>query len=165
MLSASMLLPEGVEACRMVTGGVQGPEQREAASPSSSCWCPHWLFPAASLLPSPWLLCLAVARAEAIVVILDFENVASFTSWCFRPCKLHVVGGKTCLGSNCYAQFPASPICYFHLLFNTVEFVGPRHVSAYTWCYLIRSFKDGIRFTPLEVLASELGIWAPSITE
>lgn len=29
-------------------------------------------------------------------------------------------------------QFPASPIHYFHLLFNTVEFVGPRGVKVLT---------------------------------
>lgn len=29
-------------------------------------------------------------------------------------------------------QFPASPIRYFHLLFNTVGFVGPRGVKVLT---------------------------------
>ena len=28
-------------------------------------------------------------------------------------------------------QFPASPIHYFHLLFNTIEFVGPRGVKVH----------------------------------
>lgn len=63
-------------------------------------------------------------------------------------------------------QFPASPIHYFRLLFNTVEFVELKGVkSAYPWCYLIRRFKDGISFTSLEVSAFELEIWALSVTE
>lgn len=40
--------------------------------------------------------------------------------------------GKAYLGSNYYAQFPPSPIHYFHLLFNTVEFVGSRGVKVLT---------------------------------
>lgn len=97
LLLASMLLPEGVEACGMVTGGVQRPEWREAASPSSSCWCPHWIIQAVSLLPSPWLFCLAVARAEAIVVILDFENVLSFGKLMFQTIQTSICGGKSIL--------------------------------------------------------------------
>lgn len=40
--------------------------------------------------------------------------------------------GKAYLVSNYFAQFPASPVHYFHLLFNTAEFVGPRHVEVHT---------------------------------
>lgn len=45
----------------------------------------------------------------------------------FKMCQ-----GKSILGSNYWAQFPASPIHYFRLLFNTAEFVGPRHVQVHT---------------------------------
>jgi len=83
--------------CGMDTDGVRGPGRSEAAGPSSSCCCPHWAFPAVSLLSSAWVFCLPVAHANAIVVVLDFENAVSFGSWCFGPCKLQDVVRKACL--------------------------------------------------------------------
>lgn len=108
-----------------------GPREEGSSQPQQQLLLPT-LDPAVSLLPSPWLFCLAVVHAKAIVVILDSEKVESFGSWCFRPYKLQDVVGTACLGSNYCVQFPASPTHYFHLLFNSVEFVGPRGVKVHT---------------------------------
>lgn len=103
----------------------------ESRHTSSSCYFPHWKYPAVSLLPS-WLFSKAAAHAKAIVVILNFESAASFGTWCCGSCKLQDAVGKAYLGSIYYAISCVTYSCYFNLLFNVVEIVGPRGVELHT---------------------------------
>lgn len=90
---------KGLKHVGVVTGRVQGLEQGKQPAPEQLLVPIVSIF-SSELLPSLWLFCLAVPHARAIVVVLDFENVASFRSCCFRSCKHKDVVGKAYLGGN-----------------------------------------------------------------